>query len=155
MMDGWRRPLETLNMDISSDIQGSISMTAPHRFSYRFLRLPVTEDWNLTWRPELDLTSSCRSVSSRDRCRSCNAFRRGEYAELGQPVQIEAHLSGAGGAAADPPRGPPEGRDCSATDVGLRPGLRFLFAVVEGLPVALISAQMRLELVIRTRSYIK
>ena len=71
------------------------------------------------------------------------------------PFGAEAHLSGAGGAAADPPRGPPEGRDCSAADVGLRPGLRFLFAVVEGLPVALISAKMRLEFVIRAPSYNK
>ena len=133
------------------------SVPPPHRFSYRFLRLPVTEDWNLTWRPELDLTSSCKSVSSRDRCRSCNAFRRGEYAELGQPVRIEAHLSGAGGAAADPPRGPPEGRDCSAPDVGLRTGLRILVVVivVEGLPVALISANMRLEFVIRAMKHNK
>ena len=132
-------------------------MTLPHRFSYRFLRLPVTEDWNLTWRPELDLTSSLgRSVSSRDRCRSCNAFRRrGECTERDHPVGVETHLSGAGGAAADPPRGPPEGRDRSPPDVGLRPGLRFLFAVVEGLPVALISANMRLELVIRALPFIK
>ena len=71
------------------------------------------------------------------------------------PFGAEAHLSGAGGAAADPPRGPPEGRDCPAADVGLRPGLRFLFAVVEGLPVALISANMRLELVIRALAFIK
>ena len=70
------------------------------------------------------------------------------------PFGAEAHLSGAGGAAADPPRGPPEGRDCSAADVGLRPGLRFL-VVVEGLPVALISANMRFQFVIRAPTYIK